>query len=373
VTFQKQKLKKSVQLKTTWIRFPRDESANLTKAVTQPLAFAIVGQKKTGKSALAELLADRYSTVIDVYGSRDNEGLAWLRSKRKDSVLLLKGASVKVDCNCADVMNTVDVKLKDLAKYEAVVSCAGLYSQINEEWYSITKLFDTLWHRQSWRKPWCLVIREASNLIYSRISIGDTQQMAKSYMLYVIREMRHCGFAVALDTLRWHAIDIDFRSIVDYTFIKAVGIDWLPSSLRFIYRWVDAGAIMRMPVYAFVVVASKGPIGFGRSICPAYHKQERENLLELFDIRTEYGEVAFTGETGFGKVSDYEHVRIIKARAVKGENGKPKGMEKLGKEIGRSSKTIFTHLNMHNNMVHAVGECDRCARVGSKYAKELID
>lgn len=367
-TKKPKKAKKLSSLDIWWIRYRRHPSANLGNALKEPSAFLIVGGKGAGKSALAELLASKYTKVIDLYGSRDNEGLAWLRSPFKDSALLLKGNSTEISCNCADVINASDVTLKDLEKYKAIISCSAFYTRIEEEWYSLGKLMSKLWHRTHWTEPWCVVIREASNLIYSRLSLGETQQLAKSYLIYVIREMRHCGFAVALDTIRYHSIDIDFRSIADYIFLKAHGIDGLPRSLRFVYRYFVPSGVSLMAVNGFIVLSRKGPIGCGESICPPWHKEEREDLLNHFDIRIKHSEIPYTAENGMANVSDFEHVRIIKIKIEE-----KIGMDKLGEKIGRSSRTIHTHIHKHNNMIHAVGECDKCSRVGSKYAKILVD
>ena len=375
MTLEEPRKKRSPKIKIRWIRFARDPSANFGEALGRPLAFSVMGGTGAGKSALIELIASQYAenggVIVDLYGSRDNEGLAWLRSPFKDSVLLLKGNSTKVDCNVADVKNVLDLKIRDLQKYKVAVSCSAFYSKVEEEWYSLIKLMNKLWHRTHWSDPWCLLLREASNLLYSRLSLGETQQLAKSYLIYVIREMRHCGFAVALDTLRWYSIDIDFRSISDYTFIKNVGIDGLPHSLRFLYKYFEPYGVMRIPVNGFAVVSRKGPIGFGTSICPAWHKEEREDLLREFDIRIDYGELPFTAELHHGRVSDYEHVRIIKARLESPEG--ERGMEKLSKTLSRSSKTIHSHIHTHNNMVYAVGECDKCSRVGCQYAKTALE
>lgn len=368
MTLEEPKKKKSPEIRIHWIRFATDPSANFKNALGRPLAFAVMGGTGAGKSALIELIASKYPKIIDLYGSRDNEGLAWLRSPFKDSVLLLKGNSTKIDCNVADVKNILDLRIRDFQNYKVMISCSAFYSKVEEEWYSLIKLMDKLWHRTHWIQPWCILIREASNLIYSRLSLGETQQLAKSYLIYVIREMRHCGFAVALDTIRWYSIDIDFRSIADYTFIKNVGIDGLPAPLKFMYKYFDAYGIMRIPVNAFAVVSRKGPIGFGTSICPAWHKEEREDLLREFDIQIKYGELPFTGEMKHGKVSDYEHVRIIKVRIESDLS-----MDKLSKKLNRSSRTIHTHIHMHNNMIHAIGECDKCMRVGSSYAKTILE
>jgi len=357
-----------------WVRFRSHPSASLTKAFKKPKAYAVVGGTGAGKSALIETIASKYTGVVDLFGSRDNEGLGWLRSPFKDSVLLLKGDSVQVSCNCAEVKNAKDLTLKDINKFRVIVSVSAFYSKIEEEWYQITKIMDKLWHRTHWKKVKCLVIREASNLLYSRLNLGETQSLAKAYMIYVIREMRHCGFAVALDTIRWYGIDIDMRTISDYTFIKAQGIDGLPRSLRWMYRYFNPYAVMGMPVHTYIVASRQGPLGFGTSTLPYWHKLEHENLLEMFDIRTSYKELPYIPEGKMAKVGDYEHLRIVKARMeMQQKKSGKKGMEALAQNVGRSSATIWRHINLHNNRVHGQGECDKCARVGSELAKVVID
>jgi len=82
----------------------------------------------------------------------------------------------------------------------------------------------------------------------------------------------------------------------------------------------------------------------------------------------------FTPKGMMAKVGDYQHVSIIKARLRTVEKtGKKTSMAKLAREIGRSSATIHRQIHHHNNMVHSVGECGKCARVGSELAKVVID
>jgi len=362
------KAKKKTLIKIRWIRFPNDPSAKFNDSLKKPLAFAVCGGTGSGKSSLVELIASKYTKVIDLFGSRDNEGLAWLRSPNVKKALLLKGSSVKVDCTCADVMDASKFKVSDAEPYDVVISASAFYSTLEEEWHCVSKIMQALWRRTHWREPWALTIREASNLIYSRQNLGDNQALAKAYITYVVREMRHCGFAVCLDTIRWYGIDIDFRSVADYTFLKSQGIDGLPRDLRFLYKYFHPFGVMRCPVERFIIVSRKGPLGFGRSVMLPWHKQEHEDMLRLFDIKISYSEIPFSGEKGLGKVGDYEHLRIIKARI---EN--KQGMDRLAKDIGRSSRTIWLHINMHNNMVHAVGECDRCARANGQYTKTPVE
>jgi hypothetical protein len=62
------------------------------------------------------------------------------------------------------------------------------------------------------------VTREASNLFYARLRLSNNQLAAKTEFIYMIREMRHCGVALGLDTLKYTSIDFDVRST------KSVGL-----------------------------------------------------------------------------------------------------------------------------------------------------
>ena len=223
------------------------------------------------------------------------------------------------------------------------------------------------WSRLSWTDPWALIIREAANLLYSRMSIGESQTQAKNYMIYVIREMRHCGFALVLDSVRWFSIDVDVRSIADYTFLKGQGIEGLPDSLHFLYNFFEPYGVMRMGVEKFILISRKGPLGYGESTMPYWHKLENENLLKLFNINVKYDGLQETGEKGSSHVGDYEHVNIIQTRFETQES-----MEKVAEKLCRSSRTIFKHITYHNMTIESFKECDKCARVKSLLSKQLI-
>ncbi len=349
-----------------WDRFPNRPAANLAAALKKATLFGIYGGKDTGKSSLAESLASKYSKIIDVYGSRDNEALGWLRSPFKDSALLVKGASVKINSQW-DSCNMADLTLKKISEYDLIVSCSAFYGDIREEWKGLAQLMTRLWRRTHYRDPWCLVIREAANLLYARVSIGDTQTEAKNYAIYVLREMRHCGFALAVDSLRWYAIDIDIRSLADYMFLKAQGIEGLPDSLSFLYSYYDPYWIMGMDKNQFVVMSRLGPLGHGSFTLPYWHKLEHEDLLTKLNIDLEYGEIPDLGERR-SHVGDYEHVRIVKVRAESHDS-----MAQIAVKLGRSSATIQHAIQHHNLMIEAVGQCDICTRVNAPHAKEPLD
>lgn len=348
-----------------WRRFWNDPAANLQNALRGTTACASYGSKGKGKSALIESLADRYKCVLDLFGSRDNEGLAWCRSHRQNSILFLKGASTDVDSSWP-VKNAEELKVEDLEKYAAIISCKSFYAGLLEEWRALGRIMDILWNRDYWNTVSSVLIREAANLLYSRIALGDSQQQAKNYIIYTLREMRHCGIALEIDSIRWFAIDIDARSIADYTFLKAQGIAGLPQDLRWLYRFYKPHGVTRMGVEKFIIVSRDGPIGEGHSELPSWHKKEKEHLLHLFGIRTVHGDMPRLGEKG-AQVGDYEHVRIVQSRFETHE-----GMEKLATKLGRSSKTIHTHITQHNSMIQAMGECDKCARVKSLLSKQPL-
>jgi len=74
-------------------------------------------------------------------------------------------------------------------------------------------------------------------------------------------------------------------------------------------------------------------------------------------------------------VGDYEHVRIVKYRLeLTGKRkGEPISMDDMAKKLGRSSGTVCKHINYHNNMVHSVGECDKCDKVNAQTTKVAVD
>jgi len=308
--------------------------------------------------------------------SSDNEGLAWLRSSRRNSALLLKGPSVDVSsewpCEDAD-----KVKLETIDKYEVVVTCDAFYGSMHEQWWSLSRLMDRFRKRTSWKIPWCLNIREASNLIYARIGLGDNQIQAKNYIIYVMRQMRHFGLALVLDSLRWFSIDKDMRSLAHYRLFKAQGVDGLPDDLHWLYGpgKFDPYFVMRMPVDMYINVAQRGGIGLGKFAMPPWHKLEHENMLELLNIEVKTNEAVNLGDKNVNRtlsVGDFEHLKIIEERLKPTEKGRPPSMEDIAGVVHRSTRTIMLHINKHNDEVTRDGECSHCRRAKSSLSKTSI-
>jgi len=367
----KEKKKTLPKLKVKWLRFRKHPATYIRWQFNKARSWGVLGEIETGKSSLCETIASNYaekegSSVIDIFGSGDNEGLAWLKSPYKKNVLLLKGKSAIVSCNIAHVMNTLDLEVSHLAEYKTIISCSALYSSFQEEWYSIAKVMQKFMHRTHWDHAHCVIIREASNLIYSRMALGEGQDSAKASTIYMMRQMRHFGFALAWDTLRWRSIDINARS-PDYVFVKAQGIRGLKGTeLRWLYRYFDPYGLMRMGPAGFVIISRYGPIGLGVCDLPFWHKREHEDLLREFDISVDFKEREYSGgRDGIG-VGDREHATIIKLRIEK-----EMSMEKIAEALPRSPRTVQQHIKRHNSRVEGLGECDKCLRVNSEYARKV--
>jgi len=345
-----------------WVRFR--EKIDYRKANCN----VIVGIKETGKSALNENLATHYkeasknAKIFDLFGSRDNEGLAWCRSPY-DKVLFILADSVDVSCSY-DTIHLQDLRLDSFRNYDVILSVSAFYNDLKTEHLGIKALMDLLWQRTYWHDVWYLLIRETANLIYSRISVGEDQTKAKAYLIYVLREARHMGYAVGADAIRYMSVDIDLRALADFTFIKACGQQGLPRSLKWVYKYYRPYSIMRMPVDRFIMITKKGTLGRGSFEYPLWHKTEKENMLKVFDIQPEYGDPIDYGKRS--GVSDFEHERAMRLRSQKVT------FEKILSIVGYTQTTIRTHVKKHNRSVDRQGFCPICKRVKSNLANQKI-
>jgi hypothetical protein len=196
---------------------------------------------------------EKGATVLDLFASADGENLAWLRSPlaKESNICLLKGENVDVETE-HDVRTVENLGLHDLEKYDFLISSRPLYLNGDHEYFSVGKLVGLLYKRIHWQRLLCLIAREAFSLWYSRIKVSESQSDAKAEALYMLREMRHLGVSLALDSLRLQGIDIDLRSHTDYLFIKAQGIDGLDDNLRFLYSFFDPRWIRSMKSWSSV-------------------------------------------------------------------------------------------------------------------------
>jgi len=183
-------------------------------------------------------------------------------------------------------------------------------------------------------------------------------------MIYLIREARHMGIALGLDSVRFYAIDIDIRSLCDYMMLKSQGLQGLSKELKWLYSYIEPHLMRKLKPHQFFLLTNDGSIGYGVFPEVEWHKKEREDIMRSVGVHVEYGEELKEAEWKgtFRTVSDKEHAEII--RLYIEEN---LGMPKVANKVGRSAKTVMDHIHNHNNSVNRSHFCPACKRVGTKY------
>jgi hypothetical protein len=333
----------------------------------RPHTWFSLGLRGTGKSSLLEHIAEQYMVeghvIFDLFGSRDGESLAWLRSPyaKDKKILLLKGENVDVQASFP-VKPVEAVTLDDFENYDIIINSSPLYLSMDQEFLYAAKLTDLLYKRLHYRRLVYLIVREAANFYYSRLKVSDNQIFAKSQMIYLIREARHVGLALGLDSIRWYAIDIDIRNLSDYLILKAQGVQGLASDLQWLYSYFNPATVRNMPPQCFIIISKTGALGLGEFPYPGWHKKERENILSNVGIEVEYGEPLYEGEYKgtFKTVGDKEHAEMVRLYIEEGL-----GINKIAEILGRSSRTPLMQIQRHNRAVERNGFCPVCRRLGN--------
>jgi len=343
----------------TWKRFPEKLDFD------HPKRMMIIGQPGFGKSSLLETLSViGEHKIIDIFSSSDNENLAYCYNRKyRDSVLFIVGDNAKVSCEWQTI-KVSQLTLKDIAEYKTVLTTPSFYQIRNDEWKGVDRISQVIWKRPCWKKGdvWNVNVREGNSLLYSRIGLKGDQGTAKNQLIYAIREFRHSGCSMIIDALDFMGLDVSFRRITDYFFLKAVGIEGLPDKLSWMYKYYDLFVdLMQMPKWCFCFFSNKGAVGDGVNTSPYWHKQEDWDILKMLDIQIEFeGDPTDLGVRGL----DFRHVKIIKRRLeINPKNNKIDGFRKVGASLGLSGFSVREHINFHNKYALNGRECARCARL----------
>ncbi len=276
------------KIKITWVR--GIEPVHFKS----PLVVVALGARGAGKSALLEAIAEHYlaegQNVFDLFGASSGEGLAWLRSpwvlKEDRPVLLIRGEEVDVRSSWPD-KSWKDMNLSDFERNSIVISSTPLYQNKDEEFKASSRLVDLLFSRYEWSRYIALIVRESANLFYSRMRLRQDQLTSKAESVYLVREARHHGLSMLLDTQRLMSIDIDLRSLSDYIVFKSAGMYALPRDFWFLYRYLRPEWLRNMKVNQFGIISRRGNIGVGINDMPTWHKRSRENILRSLGIHVE--------------------------------------------------------------------------------------
>lgn len=336
-----------------------------------------LGVRGAGKSSFLETIgayhARKGHAVLDLYGSRDGEGLCWLRSPfiENKKVLLVHSESASVKSSW-DSKAASKVTLKDLSSYDFIISAGPLYQTPSDEYMNLGSLTDLLGKRATtgWNRLIYGIVRECSSLYYSRLKRTENQILAKAEMIFTVRESRHSGLSLGLDTLRFTGVDVEMRELADFVIIKRVGMFGLPKDLKWMYSIFEPFAFRRMPPQNFYILSKEGAIGAGIFKELPWHKREREPLLKELDIKVEFSELEHQAEYrgNFNTVSDSEHAEII--AMYFNEN---LSMGKIGNKLGRSAAVPHSHIHKHNNQVLSSGFCPECRRVKGSLEKTVVE
>lgn len=352
-------------MKIRWVR------GNDKIVFTKPDIWFSLGLRGSGKSSMLEHIGLQYfregATILDLFGSRDGEGLAWLRSdivqQGKARPLILTDENVDVKSNF-DVKKAVNLSLSDLEKYDIIISTSPFYHNIDREFTCAAKITDLLYSRMHWKRIVYIICREASNFYYSRLKVSENQTFAKAQMIYLLRESRHMGLALGLDSLRFYSLDIDIRNLTDYLLLKAQGAQGLTKDLKWMYSFVEAATLRSLKPHQFVILTRNGSIGYGVFPEVPWHKKEREDILKVLDIKVEYGEMLLEGvqKGTFKTVGDKEHAEIIRLYCEESLSH-----SKIAEKLKRSARTVWLHIGKHNRNIKQLGYCPSCKRANSPF------
>ena len=348
---------------------------NETVNWSRPYVWLTLGVRGAGKSSFLEHLAEQHlqngNCVLDLFACRAGENLAWLRSKwaKEKRILLLSDENAIVEApDSVSIKPYTKLSLSDFTEHDIIINSSPLYRSLDAEYMSCNFIIDKLWHRLHWKRAIFTVCREASSLMYSRLKVVENQQAAKAFLIYWLRESRHVGCSLGLDSVRMTSLDVDVRSLADFTVFKSQGSGGLPRELWFIYRYVQPSFLQNMKPGQFVILTRKGHIGVGVFPYPAWHKLEGEDILAKLHIKVTFEEVPEKpmDRGTFKTVGDIEHANIVVAYVE--ESG---GMDKLSVKFHRSPRTVNTVISKHNENIEKIGYCPMCRRAKSEYSEVI--
>jgi energy-coupling factor transporter ATP-binding protein EcfA2 len=340
----------------------------------KPYTWMCLGVRGAGKSSLLEHLAELYlsegNVVLDLFAARSGESLGWLRSKYaiEKKILILTAENCLTSVPYADTKPATKLELSDFEKYDIIINSCIFYPNIDAEFEAVNQIIDLLWRRRRWNKIVYTLVREAANLLYARMKIAETQSLAKSFMAYWLRESRHSGCSLALDSQRFMAIDIDIRSLCDFLCLKTLGAGGLPRDMWFVYRYIKPNWLQYAKPKQFAIISRRGDVGIGIFPLPEWHVKEGEDIASKLGIHVAFEEAPEKplDRGRYKTVGDAEHSIIIAAYIEE-----PYGMVKLAKKFNRSASTINNVIIEHNNNVEKIGYCPACRRAKSNYAGKL--
>jgi hypothetical protein len=340
---------------------PTEEPIDFTNAST----FWIYGSRYNGKSTINEIVATKFidngATAFDLFCSRDNESVAWLRSPYKDRVCLLHGDSTILKTEYA-TMSRAEFDIKKAEQYDILVTCPGFYPPNGLDYYStISYVTDKLRWRLDWKDKGVdiLVVREAWNLLRSRMIAGEAKDIleAQYQMIDLLNEAYHVGVAMTIDSLRPKGVEITLREENTYSILKPMGKIPIPREYWYFLKYVSPGWLRRMSKSEFLIHTDRDFIGRGVNTKVPWHVDRGEDILNKLGIDVEYTKpVESAAEEGKAlkrkMVSPDIHKQILDLHALKYSN------RRAAAKLGLNEPTIALEI-----LSHEEGSCS-CEKNG---------
>lgn len=355
--------RKSPEAKVYWVNGARPFGFD-----TATVSFC-QGTKGASKSTWLEFLGSKNlmagNCLLDAHCSNDNESLARLDDPLIEGkkVLLLRGPNTSVTSSWDD-KDVNKLTFSDFDHYDVILSPPAFYYPRPQAVYdSINTLVDLLYYRESYNRLVYMLVREAASLFYSRLKLEWAQLEAKGRMIYMLREMRHSGVSLGLDTLKDKSIDADIRNLIDFLFLMAQGAPGLPDDLHYLYSWWDPEKLQRLPKGEFVVRTKEGDTGWGHFSYLPWHKVEKENMREAFGIKVEHSDPPKQPNGKEGAVTDSEHAFMVRRyKELNPRTQRHYSMADVAIESKHSPTTVQNQLANHDAAIQMNGFCPRCKR-----------
>ena len=357
----------------------------------RPRIYFLLGDRESGKSAFLEdigiMYRNRGHKIFDIWSSSDNEGLAWLRSPLTknitDKILLFHGPSVQLSFDKVNYETRVcsEITDSDFEYYDFILTSPRFFPLIDwtERYEQMALLIRRLLtYRDHYDKINYVIMREASEILYSRLKAWANIEETKAQIVQLINKCRHAGIAMALDTQRSMDVDKAVRDACDFKIFKRPDYNGLPSDLHWMYDFVRPEKLTGLNADQFVMLARDGSIAEGQNTYPPWHKEEKEDLLTEVGIHITYVEAPHADEVknGVMTLGDGSHAKIMRYWIRESLNmPKIKLMfdreyAQLGLKTRISTETIARHIDWHNKDIESADKiCSRCRRVKSDLAK----
>lgn len=331
--------------------------------------YLILGNANTGKSNCIETLAMHHDHILDIYGSKDNEGLCWIRkSSGLDDALLICGDNTDLKSSWP-YKRASDVTIQDLDEYEIIIAAHSFFSSDKVKNRSLEIIAEKLDKRLEFKPGHIifLAMRETNNILFSRLSRGVGEKEAKADLLEFIRELRHFGVSIGADMLQWTGTDRSFRDIADYMIFKNVGEKGLPPDKKYLYSFIEPSGFRRLKKDQAITLKSNGDIAAIIKIpLLPFHKEEGVDLIKELGIKIEHSEEII--ESSSQKIGDKDHLEIIKRYRELNSTHRVAGSF----DPPKSSSTISRHIHDHDAEIKTYGKCSRCNKFDPDLALLMV-